>query len=72
VSATNLNCWALGPAYYQSLEETNPECLVCGESVTNEQFCEGCGSSICDSHTHNFNHVAHCRWCFDDARKGRV
>jgi hypothetical protein len=41
VSATNLNHWALGPAYYQNLEETNPECFVCSEPINEEAFCQG-------------------------------
>jgi hypothetical protein len=69
---TNLACWTLGPAYYQTHAEENPECFVCGEQVPEDRFCDGCGSSICSSHSHHIHHVAHCQWCFDDAKQGRI
>jgi hypothetical protein len=67
---TNLACWTLGPAYYQNLEETNPECFVCSEPISGEAFCQGCGSGICAEHTTEIHHVAHCSWCASDAKRG--
>lgn len=72
MSTTNLAYWTLGPAYYQTHAEENPECFVCGESISGEQYCEGCGQSICASHTYSVNHVAYCQWCASDAKQGRI
>jgi hypothetical protein len=71
MSTTRLAYWSLGPAYYQTHPEENPECFVCAEPIDESQHCEGCGSGICGAHSHHIRHVAFCQWCFADAKQGR-
>jgi hypothetical protein len=71
MTSTNVAAWRIGPAYYQTHVETNPECFVCSEPINEEQFCEGCGEGTCSSHSTRIKHQSFCQWCAIDAEQGR-
>jgi hypothetical protein len=70
MSATNLNHWALGPAYFQGITEESLGCSMCGAQVQETEFCQECGIATCANCTVTVRRQAHCISCSIDAKKG--
>ena len=70
MTVTNLALWTLGPAHYRSNQD-DLACVSCTASVTEDQFCEGCGQALCISCRTTIQGEPHCPACAADLRKGR-